>query len=91
MATMAINTDATREELLTRIQQLEAAQSKSAGDGFKVSVKGAVSLYGLQRFPITLYAESWFKLFDKIEALKLFIERNHASLSWKNGDPYVQQ
>lgn len=40
---------------------------------FKVSTKGAVSVYGLQKFPVTLYAKQWTKLFATVEALQAFM------------------
>lgn len=66
----------TREELLARIAELEKEkQSKRAGRlEFRVSEKGAVSVYGLGRFPTTLYAEQWEKLLGVAEDLRAFIE-----------------
>jgi hypothetical protein len=49
----------------------------------KVSAKGAVSVYGLQRFPVTLYGEQWQTLLGKADAIKAFIEQNQASLATK--------
>ena len=66
----------TREELLARIEELEKqARGKRAGKlEFRVSEKGAVSVYGLGRFPTTLYAEQWEKLLDVAQELRAFIE-----------------
>jgi len=50
----------------------------------KVSQKGAVSLYGLGRFPVTLYKEQWEKLIDRIEEIKSFIEDNDSQLATKD-------
>lgn len=50
---------------------------------YKVSTKGAVSVYGLQKFPITLYKDQWARLLDKADDIKLFIEDNDALLSTK--------
>jgi hypothetical protein len=78
----------TKEELLARIAELEkvAAQKKTSGSmSFKVSEKGAVSVYGLGRFPVTLYYEQWLKLFAAGEELRAFIEDNKASLKLKEG------
>ena len=52
----------------------------------KVSEKGAVSVYGLGRFPVTLYYEQWTRLFDAAEDLKLFLEENKSKLKLKNTD-----
>jgi hypothetical protein len=43
---------------------------------FKVSEKGAISVYGLGRFPVTLYVEQWEKLFPRLDALHAFIKDN---------------
>lgn len=50
---------------------------------FKVSEKGALAVYGLQRFPVTLYAEQWDRLFAVIEPLKQFRVANAAQFSSK--------
>ena len=49
----------------------------------KVSGKGAVSVYGLQRMPVTLYGQQWDRLFGFIDELKAFIEANKGKLSVK--------
>jgi hypothetical protein len=49
----------------------------------KVSTKGAVSVYGMGRFPVTLYAEQWIKLLGIGEDIKAFIKANSASLATK--------
>ena len=49
----------------------------------KVTEKGAVSMYGLGRFPVTLYYSQWVKLIERIEDVKAFIEANKAKLSIK--------
>jgi hypothetical protein len=69
--------DPTREELLARIAELEKqAGTKQAGRlTFKVSEKGAVSVYGLGRFPVTLYAEQWDKLLAAVDDLRAFVEQ----------------
>ena len=48
-----------------------------------MSEKGAVSVYGLGRFPVTLYQEQWDKLLAQIDDLRRFIEANRASLKKK--------
>ena len=50
---------------------------------FRVSEKGAVSVYGLGRFPVTLYQEQWDKLLGQIDELRQFIEDNRANLKKK--------
>ena len=75
-----------REELLARIAELEreAAKKKSAGAlSFKVSDKGAVSVYGLGRFPVTLYYEQWLRLLGAADELRTFLEENKSDLKLK--------
>jgi hypothetical protein len=76
----------TREELLARIAELEKqAGSRKAGKlEFKVSEKGAVSVYGLGRFPVTLYYEKWSRLLDSADALRAFLEENKSKLKLKD-------
>ena len=49
----------------------------------KVSQKGALSLYGLGRFPVTLYKEQWLRLLEFAEEIKAFISQNEAGLKVK--------
>jgi hypothetical protein len=51
---------------------------------FKVSEKGAVSVYGLGRFPVTLYYEQWIRLLGETEALREFMESNKSNLKLKD-------
>jgi hypothetical protein len=62
----------------------EAAKPKANGLGIKVSTKGAVSVYGMGRFPITLYASQWQSLLAKTTEISQFIEINKASLKYKD-------
>ena len=71
----------TNEELIAHIQSLTKAKERAVS--FKVSEKGAVSVYGLGRFPVTLYASQWTKLFEAGENLKKFLEENKSKLSTK--------
>jgi len=75
----------TKEELLARIAELEKqAGAKKAGTlEFKVGEKGGVSVYGLGRFPVTLYYEQWIRLLDAGEDLRAFLEANKSSLKLK--------
>ena len=58
--------------------------SSSRGMTIKVSEKGGVSVYGLGRFPVTLYKEQWLKLLDLADELRAFITANDASLKSKS-------
>jgi hypothetical protein len=50
----------------------------------KVSVKGALSVYGLQRMPVTLYAEQWERLLDYGDEIRKFLKEHHSELDRKN-------
>lgn len=50
----------------------------------KVSEKGAVSIYGMGRFPVTLYKEQWLKLLDMAAEIRSFIAENEALLKSKD-------
>jgi hypothetical protein len=52
----------------------------------KVSEKGAVSVYGLGRFPVTLYKEQWAKLLDMATEIRAFITENDARLKTKGAE-----
>ncbi|HEV2297881.1 MAG TPA: hypothetical protein VGR72_05125 [Candidatus Acidoferrales bacterium] len=75
-------TEPSREELLARIAELER-QSGSRKKGaleFRVGEKGGVSVYGLGRFPVTLYYEQWIRLLDSAQDLRAFLEENKSRL-----------
>lgn len=65
----------------------EALKKKSEGKArdmyFKVSQKGAVSVYGLGRFPVTLYKEQWERLLARADDIRGFIAENESSLKTK--------
>ena len=77
-------TNEEREELeqLRKQKATREAQDKK-GISFKVSEKGGVSVYGLGRFPVTLYQEQWLRLFTEVDNLKTFIEENKSKLKSK--------
>jgi hypothetical protein len=58
-------------------------KKKGIGVNFKVSAKGAVSVYGLGRFPVTLYREQWLRLLEKTDDLKVFLDEHAAELKGK--------
>jgi len=76
----------TKEELLARIAELEKqAGAKKAGKlEFKVGEKGGVSVYGMGRFPVTLYYEQWIRLLDAAGELRAFLEANRSRLKLKS-------
>ncbi len=62
----------------------EALKTKrNSAVSMKVSEKGGVSVYGLGRFPVTLYQEQWTKLLALSEDIKTFIEENKSKLKAK--------
>jgi hypothetical protein len=76
----------TKEDLLARIAELEkqAGSKRSGRMDFKIGEKGGVSVYGLGRFPVTLYYEQWIRLLDSADALRAFLDQNKAKLKLKN-------
>ena len=74
-----------KEELLKRIADLEQQLHgrKPTALEFRVSDKGGVSVYGLGRFPVTLYYEQWSRLLEHAEALRTFLEENKGKLKLK--------
>ncbi len=73
-----------REELERLRAENEALKARSRrGITLKVSEKGGVSVYGLGRFPVTLYKEQWTKLLDLSDDIRAFIRENEAQLKTK--------
>ena len=70
---------------LERLRNENAALKKGAATGItmKVSEKGGLSVYGMGRFPVTLYKEQWLKLLDMSEDIRSFIKSNEATLKSK--------
>ena len=70
---------------LDRLRKENEALKKGAAKGvsLKVSEKGGVSVYGLGRFPITLYKEQWAKLLDMAEEIRVFIATHERELKSK--------
>jgi hypothetical protein len=76
------------EKMKAEVERLrrenEALKSRgSKGVSFKVSEKGGVSVYGLGRFPVTLYKEQWAKLLDMSDEIRAFIRENEPKLKAK--------
>lgn len=78
------------EDMKAELERLraenEALKNKKSGNGtlsMKVSEKGALSVYGMGRFPVTLYKEQWLKLMGISEELKKFISDNDSRLKTK--------
>ena len=76
------------EDLKTELERLRnenAALKKGAATGIsmKVSEKGALSIYGMGRFPVTLYKEQWLKLLELSDDIRKFIAANDGKLKTK--------
>lgn len=69
------------EEASRLLEQIEGPKGRSLS--CKVSVKGAVSVYGLQRMPVTLYLEQWNRLLDFFDDIRQFIGEHNAELKRK--------
>lgn len=70
---------------LERLRRENAALKKgsTAGVRMKVSEKGAVSVYGMGRFPVTLYKEQWLRLLSMADDIRAFIDENEDKLKAK--------
>jgi hypothetical protein len=66
-----------------RAENESLKQRRGGSTSMKVSEKGAVSVYGLGRFPVTLYQEQWLKLLGLTDDIKAFIEENKDRLKVK--------
>ena len=76
------------EDLRAELEKLKAENERlknrtSRGVSLKVSEKGGVSVYGLGRFPVTLYKEQWTRLLDMADDIRTFIKENDARLKTK--------
>jgi len=73
----------TYEELKAKLAELEKQGPRRNSLEFRVSEKGGVSVYGLGRFPVTLYYEQWTRLLDAAPKLSEFLEENKSKLKLK--------
>ena len=76
------------DEIMKELERLQAENtalksSKAKSLSLKVSEKGGVSVYGLGRFPVTLYKEQWEKLIGMTEDIKAFLIANESQLKTK--------
>lgn len=76
------------EDLKAELERLRAENERLKGRkpgavSMKVSEKGALSIYGMGRFPVTLYKEQWTKLLDMADEIRAFIQENDAKLKTK--------
>jgi hypothetical protein len=75
----------TYEELKARLAEMEKQQGqrRTGTLEFRVGEKGGVSVYGLGRFPVTLYYEQWNRLLEAADKLREFLEDNKSKLKLK--------
>ena len=71
---------------LLRKENATLKKEFASGIRLKVSEKGAVSVYGLRRSPVTLYKEQWLKLLDRSSDIRAFIAANKVQLKAKIAD-----
>ena len=77
------------DEVKTELERLRAENERlkrtaTKGITLKVSEKGGVSVYGLGRFPVTLYKEQWAKLLGMADEIREFIKENESKLKAKD-------
>ena len=70
------------ERLRLENERLKASRSRG-GITLKISEKGGLSVYGLGRFPVTLYKEQWAKLLDAADEIRAFLKENDQRLKAK--------
>ena len=78
----------TEDDLHTELARLQAEnehlkRQQARGLHLKVSAKGALSVYGLGRFPVTLYKEQWMQLFEIAEDIRTFLAEHDHELKHK--------
>jgi hypothetical protein len=71
------------ERLRAENESLKNKKSTEGSLSMKVSEKGALSIYGMGRFPVTLYKEQWLKLLGIADQIKTYIEENDSRLKTK--------
>lgn len=71
------------QAIILKLQQENEELKARKSGALKITEKGGLSLYGLGRFPVTLYKGQWLKLFERVEEIKQFIESNNEKLSDK--------
>jgi hypothetical protein len=79
------------EEMKSELERLRAENARlkqrgTRGVSMKVSEKGGVSIYGLGRFPVTLYKEQWEKLLDMADDIRAFMLENAGKLKIKGDE-----
>jgi hypothetical protein len=84
METKMADDETLRAEVDRLRRENEALKTRTPrGTSLRVSEKGALSVYGLGRFPVTLYKEQWTKLLDMADEIRTFIRQHDAELKTK--------
>lgn len=88
-ANVGADTVNAQADLLAEIERLKAENASLKATGtrgitLRISAKGALSVYGMGRFPVTLYREQWERLLDAADQIRAFIKANIGSLSSKD-------
>lgn len=78
-----MNDDMKAELERLRAENEALKQTKQKGLSMKIGEKGGLSVYGLGRFPVTLYKEQWLRLLDMADEIKKFIAANNDKLKTK--------
>jgi len=87
-----MNENQIRAELERLRAENEVLKSRSSKDiSLKVSEKGALSVYGLGRFPVTLYKQQWLKLLEKVDDIRKFISENESKLRTLDQGRFLQR
>jgi len=79
------------QDVNAELERLRAENARLKGQGsrgitMKVSEKGALSVYGLGRFPVTLYKEQWTRLLGVADDIRAFLKDNDAQLKTKGAE-----
>ena len=82
--TIAQHNDALRAEIARlTAEQMRLKAKLVRALSLKVSEKGALSVYGMGRFPVTLYKNQWLRLLDAADSIRAFITANNSTLTEK--------
>lgn len=84
MSQILPNLQQANDDLRAQLAALQAKLANKSRVSFKVTEKGGVSVYGLGRFPVTLYKSQWESLMAQVEPLTKFLAENNAKLAVKD-------
>ena len=84
---MAEQDDIQAELARLRAENQALKKTSARGLSLKISEKGGLSVYGLGRFPVTLYKEQWVKLLDAADDIRSFLKANDSALKSKDQAP----